>query len=114
MTVQHDIADASADESWARGARTLCEMYRGTDADRFEAILQQLAIGRTSSVLAGGARWFYLGGSRRTTRNDEDDQPIARSGPAPALPFVELTKPIWGLMQSRGGHHLHLHPARRG
>jgi len=33
-------------------------MYRGTDADRFEAILQQLAIGRTSSVLADGARWL--------------------------------------------------------
>jgi hypothetical protein len=55
--IQADPAIALSDESWARGACALCEMYAGVDGQRFEAILDQIVASRSSSVLADGARW---------------------------------------------------------
>jgi hypothetical protein len=58
--VHAELAVHSADVSWARGARALCEMYAQTDAVRFEAILTQLAGGHESSALADGGHWLLL------------------------------------------------------
>jgi hypothetical protein len=58
--VRAELALHSADVSWARSARTLCEMYAQTDAVRFEAILTQLARGDENSALGAGGRWLLL------------------------------------------------------
>jgi hypothetical protein len=55
-----ELAHHSADLSWARGARALCEMYAHTDPVRFEAILTQLARGKENSAIADGGRWLLL------------------------------------------------------
>jgi hypothetical protein len=53
-----ELAQLSSDEGWARGARGLCEMYAGTEAGRFELILNQMARGSAGSAMAEGARWL--------------------------------------------------------
>jgi hypothetical protein len=58
--VHAELALHSADVSWTRGARALCEMYAHTDAVRFEAILTQLARGQEHSAVADGGRWLLL------------------------------------------------------
>jgi hypothetical protein len=57
-TIQEELAFATSDDSWVRGARGLCELYGRADAQRFEMILVQVAAGRPNSALADGARWL--------------------------------------------------------
>ena len=47
-----------ADAPWARGALSICEMYRGVEPARFVEILAQMARGADRSALAEGARWL--------------------------------------------------------
>jgi hypothetical protein len=57
-SVRDELVLETSDDGWVRGVRSLCEMYGGTDARRFEMILLQMAGGRTGSALADGARWL--------------------------------------------------------
>ena len=54
----HWASDESSNDGWVRGARALCELYAGVDANRFEAILQSLATRGPGSAIAEGARWL--------------------------------------------------------
>jgi hypothetical protein len=56
--MEHELGQLQSDEGGVRGARGLCEMYAATDAQRFEAILNQMAGGAVGWVLADGARWL--------------------------------------------------------
>jgi len=56
--VRDELAVERTDDAWVRGVYGLCEMYAGIDAQRFEAILVQLAAGRSGSALVDGARWL--------------------------------------------------------
>jgi len=52
------LAAERSDDGWVRGARALCDMYAGVDAQRFGTILLSMAGGRTGSAIAEGARWL--------------------------------------------------------
>ncbi len=52
------LAAERSDDGWVRGARALCDMYAGVDAQRFGTILATMAAGRTGSAIADGARWL--------------------------------------------------------
>jgi hypothetical protein len=52
------LAAERSDDGWVRGARALCDMYAGVEAQRFGMILASMAAGRTGSAIAEGARWL--------------------------------------------------------
>ncbi len=52
------LAAERSDDGWVRGARALCDMYAGVEAQRFETILIAMAAGRSGSAIAEGARWL--------------------------------------------------------
>jgi hypothetical protein len=52
------LAAERSDDGWVRGARALCDMYAGVEAQRFGSILVSMAAGRTGSAIAEGARWL--------------------------------------------------------
>jgi hypothetical protein len=52
------LAAERSDDGWVRGARALCDMYAGVEAQRFGTILVSMAAGRTGSAIAEGARWL--------------------------------------------------------
>ena len=52
------LAAERSDDGWVRGARALCDLYAGVDAQRFGSILANMAAGRTGSAIADGARWL--------------------------------------------------------
>ncbi|MCA1645339.1 MAG: hypothetical protein LC797_07685 [Chloroflexi bacterium] len=52
------LAAERSDDGWVRGARALCDMYAGVEAQRFGTILVTMAAGRTGSAIAEGARWL--------------------------------------------------------
>lgn len=67
--MREDLTRLNSDDAWARGARGLCDWYAGTDAARFELILNQVARGSASSAVAEGARWLL---PRWRNRRDSD------------------------------------------
>ena len=57
--IREELAQVNSDDGWARGARGLCEMYAGADADRFDGILSEMARGSAgSSAMVQGAQWL--------------------------------------------------------
>jgi hypothetical protein len=57
-SIQADLAMQSVNEAWVRGARALCELYRQTDAQRFDGILSDPAASTANSAVAAGERWL--------------------------------------------------------
>jgi hypothetical protein len=57
-SVSSVLAAERSDDGWVRGARALCDMYAGVEAQRFGSILVSMAAGRTGSAIAEGARWL--------------------------------------------------------
>lgn len=51
--IREELARMCADEPWRRGVLTICELYAGTNAERFEAIPLSAASGASGSALAG-------------------------------------------------------------
>ena len=58
LSLGNVLASERSDDGWVRGARALCDMYAGLDAQRFGTILTSMAAGRTGSAVADGARWL--------------------------------------------------------
>ena len=58
VNARGELAGENGDDGWVRGARAVCELYAGLDANRFELILTSLATGRAGWALTAGARWL--------------------------------------------------------
>jgi len=58
LRTRDELAVERSDDGWVRGARAVCELYADVEPVRFEAILTNLATGRTGSAIADGARWL--------------------------------------------------------
>jgi len=57
-SVANFLAAERSDDGWVRGARALCDMYAGVEAQRFGSILLSMSAGRSGSAIAEGARWL--------------------------------------------------------
>ena len=53
--VHVELATQSSNEPWVRAARVFCEMYRTTDAERFEEIVVSLTSSRAHSAVGEAA-----------------------------------------------------------
>jgi len=57
-SVANFLAAERSDDGWVRGARALCDLYAGVEAQRFGSILLSMSAGRSGSAIAEGARWL--------------------------------------------------------